>query len=174
MNWMLMPLRRYADFNGRSRRKEYWMWQLLNLIIGGILGIILGVMFASATARVAERGGVESYEYSSYDNSDSGFSYESGSSSNVDPGMLMEELGTGVWIVGGLLLLWWLFVLIPNLAVTVRRLHDQDKSGWMFLLIFIPFVGPLILLVFMFLDGTRGPNRFGPDPKGTGHADTFA
>jgi len=173
MNWMLMPLRRYADFNGRSRRMEYWMWQLFNLIVGGILGIILGVMFVSATARVAERGGVESYEYSNYDSSDSGFSYESSSSTNVDPTMFAEEFGTGGWVLLGLLGLWWLFTLIPNLAVTVRRLHDQDKSGWMILLILIPLVGPLILLVFMLLEGTRGPNRFGPDPKGAGHTDTF-
>ncbi|WP_166041208.1 DUF805 domain-containing protein [Sphingosinicella sp. YJ22] len=173
MNWMLMPLRRYADFNGRSRRKEYWMWTLFNLIVGGILGAILMGMIFSATARVAERGGVESYEYSDYDSSDSGFSYESGSSTNVDPTMFMEEFSTGGWILIGLLCLWWLFTLIPNLAVTIRRLHDQDKSGWMILLAFIPLVGGIILLVFMLLDGTRGPNRFGPDPKGPGHTDTF-
>lgn len=173
MNWMLMPLRRYADFNGRSRRKEYWMFYLLNLIVAGILTAVLVGMITSATARVAERGGVESYEYSNYDSSDTGFSYESSSSSNVDPGMLMEELGTGVWIVGGLLFLWWLAMLIPSIAVTVRRFHDQDKSGWMILLVFIPLVGGIILLVFMLLDGTRGPNRFGPDPKGPSHGDTF-
>jgi uncharacterized membrane protein YhaH (DUF805 family) len=174
MNWMLMALRRYADFNGRSRRKEYWMFYLLNLIVAGILSALLFGMIASATARVAERGGVESYEYSDSDSSDTGFSYESSSSSSVDPGMMMEELGTGVWIVGGLLFLWWLVMLIPSIAVTIRRFHDQDKSGWMILLVFIPFFGGLILLVFMLLDGTRGPNRFGPDPKGAGHADTFA
>lgn len=173
MNWMLMPLRRYADFNGRSRRKEYWMWTLLNVIVVGILYAILAGMFISATARVAERGGVESYEYSDYDRSDTGFSYESGSSTNVDPTMFAEEFSTGGWILLGLLGLWWLFTLIPNIAVTIRRLHDQDKSGWMILLILIPLVGPLILLVFMLLDGNRGPNRFGPDPKGPAHADTF-
>ncbi|MFN3726761.1 MAG: DUF805 domain-containing protein [Allosphingosinicella sp.] len=173
MNWMLMPLRRYADFNGRSRRKEYWMWTLFNVVVVGILYAILMGMIFSATSRVAERGGVESYEYSDYDSSDSGFSYESGSSTNVDPTMFAEEFGTGGWILVGLLVLWSLFTLIPNIAVTIRRLHDQDKSGWMILLAFIPLVGGIILLVFMFLEGTRGPNRFGPDPKGAGHADTF-
>lgn len=58
-----------------------------------------------------------------------------------------------------------LAVFVPALAVQVRRFHDQDKSGWFVLLNFIPYIGGLIVLVFMFLEGTRGPNRFGPDPK---------
>jgi uncharacterized membrane protein YhaH (DUF805 family) len=49
--------------------------------------------------------------------------------------------------------------------VQVRRFHDQDKSGWFVLLSLIPFLGAIIVLVFMFLEGTKGPNRFGPDPK---------
>jgi len=67
-----------------------------------------------------------------------------------------------------------LALFIPSLAVTVRRFHDQDKSGWYILLGFIPYVGSLILLVFMCLDGTRGENRFGPDPKGPDHGQVFA
>jgi uncharacterized membrane protein YhaH (DUF805 family) len=50
--------------------------------------------------------------------------------------------------------------------VQVRRLHDQDKSGWLILLSFIPYIGGLILLVLMLIDGTPGANRYGPDPKG--------
>jgi uncharacterized membrane protein YhaH (DUF805 family) len=61
-----------------------------------------------------------------------------------------------------------LALFIPSLAVTVRRLHDQDKSGWLVLLPLIPLVGGIILLVFMLLEGTQGPNRFGPDPKEAG------
>ena len=51
MNWMFMPLRRYADFNGRSRRKEYWLWTLFNMIVVGIFYAVLIGMFVSATAR---------------------------------------------------------------------------------------------------------------------------
>ncbi len=57
-----------------------------------------------------------------------------------------------------------LAAIIPCLAVQVRRFHDQDKSGWFVLLGFIPYVGSLIVLVFMCLRGTPGANRFGPDP----------
>jgi uncharacterized membrane protein YhaH (DUF805 family) len=65
-------------------------------------------------------------------------------------------------ILGGL---YGLAVLIPSIAVTVRRLHDTDRSGWWFLIQLIPIVGGIILLVFVCLEGTRGPNRFGADPK---------
>jgi uncharacterized membrane protein YhaH (DUF805 family) len=57
-------------------------------------------------------------------------------------------------------------VLIPSLAVLVRRLHDTNRSGWWFLLMFVPLLN-LVLLVFMFLDGTAGTNDYGADPKGS-------
>jgi len=58
-----------------------------------------------------------------------------------------------------------LAVLIPSIAVTVRRLHDTDRSGWWFFIQLIPVVGGIVLLVFACLEGARGPNRFGADPK---------
>ena len=58
-----------------------------------------------------------------------------------------------------------LAVIVPGLAVVVRRLHDTDKSGWFVLLGLVPFVGGIILLVFYATDGTPGDNRFGPSPK---------
>ena len=58
-----------------------------------------------------------------------------------------------------------LFLLIPEISVSIRRLHDWDKSGWFLLLNLIPFVGQLIVFVFMCLNGTVDANRFGPDPK---------
>jgi uncharacterized membrane protein YhaH (DUF805 family) len=56
-------------------------------------------------------------------------------------------------------------VFIPGLAVTVRRLHDTDHSGMWLLVAFIPFVGALVLLYFTLLEGDRGNNQYGPDPK---------
>jgi uncharacterized membrane protein YhaH (DUF805 family) len=81
--------------------------------------------------------------------------------------------GPVFWIGAGLLTLFIVAGIIPSIAVTVRRLHDQNLSGWMYLLSFIPYIGGFVLLVFMFIDGTPGDNRFGPDPKGRGHADVF-
>ena len=128
MEWMILPLKRYADFQGRSRRKEYWMFSLgvtLVIVVIGLLGFTLG----------------------SSDNGGSGVG---------------SLFGGGALIVLGIL---YLAILIPALAVQVRRFHDQDKSGWLVLLNFIPYLGALVVLVFMLLEGTRGPNRFGPDPK---------
>lgn len=127
MEYMLLPLKRYADFSGRSRRKEYWMFALgyiLFAIALGIVGVILG-------------------------------------------GFPSGEPSGGASVMMILLGLLVLALIIPSIAVQVRRFHDQDKSGWFVLINFVPYVGGLIVLVFMCLDGTRGPNRFGPDPKET-------
>jgi len=54
---------------------------------------------------------------------------------------------------------------VPSIAVTVRRLHDQGKSGWFYLISLVPYVGGFIVLVFMCLEGTPGPNEYGENPK---------
>jgi uncharacterized membrane protein YhaH (DUF805 family) len=76
-------------------------------------------------------------------------------------GTLNPETGTG--LLSGI---YSLAVLIPTIAVAIRRLHDTDRSGWWLLLAFVPLIGGLVLLVFFVLDGTPGSNRFGPSPKG--------
>ncbi|WP_430404572.1 DUF805 domain-containing protein [Hyphomonas sp.] len=69
-----------------------------------------------------------------------------------------------------------LYNILPSISITVRRLHDQDLSGWMYLISLIPYIGGLILLVFMILDSKPAPNKHGPSPKymGVTTADTFA
>jgi uncharacterized membrane protein YhaH (DUF805 family) len=131
MDWMLMPYKRYADFSGRSQRKEYWMFSLfMALVVIGLL-VIAGLL--------------------------GGFS----------------DTGGGMSMIFLIPFMLFMFAsIIPSIAVTVRRLHDQDKSGWFYLLSFIPYVGGIVIFVFMCIDGTPGPNRFGPDPKG-GHSDVF-
>jgi uncharacterized membrane protein YhaH (DUF805 family) len=79
-----------------------------------------------------------------------------------------------VWLGFGGLGLFILASIIPSIAVSVRRFHDQDLSGWMYLLGFIPYIGSIVVLVFMCIDGTRGDNRFGLDPKGRGLEGVFA
>jgi len=58
-----------------------------------------------------------------------------------------------------------LAMLIPGLAVSVRRLHDVNKSGWMILVALIPFVGAIWLLVLMIMEGTQGENSYGASPE---------
>jgi uncharacterized membrane protein YhaH (DUF805 family) len=138
MHWMLLPLKRYADFRGRSRRKEFWMFVLFQIIVYTVGLMLEGLLgFGTSTSSVTSDGTADfaaSYYYNG---------------------------GPVFWII-------WLALLIPGLAVTVRRFHDQDRTGWMVLLGLIPFVGGIILIVFMCLEGTRGSNRYGMDPKGPG------
>ncbi|KAB7770824.1 DUF805 domain-containing protein [Xanthomonas maliensis] len=126
MEWMLLPLKRYADFNGRSRRKEYWMFALMQFIVM----VVLGGLFAVAAAMGGEQG----------------------------PGPL-------AWALFAVLMLFVLALIVPSIAVQVRRFHDQGKSGWFWLINLVPYVGGLIVLVFMCLEGTSGPNAYGEDPK---------
>ncbi|NSX56497.1 DUF805 domain-containing protein [Parasulfitobacter algicola] len=67
-----------------------------------------------------------------------------------------------------------LAVFLPGLAVAIRRLHDTDRSGWWYLLVFIPIIGWIVLLVFFCTNGTEGENRFGHDPKHENEADVFS
>lgn len=68
----------------------------------------------------------------------------------------------GIGLLSGL---YGIFILIPSIAVIVRRLHDTDRSGWWILIGFIPIVGTIALFILMLFDGTHGDNRFGADPK---------
>ncbi len=126
MNLMFQPLRKYADFYGRARRAEYWLFTLLMVLI---------VIPVAIIGEVAEATG---------------------------------QLGPGTAILFLILGLIYLGLLIPSIAVTVRRLHDTNRSGWWLLISLIPLIGGLVLFVFTVLDGTPGPNRFGADPKGRG------
>jgi len=150
MNWMLLPLKRYAEFSGRSRRMEYWMFALLNVIVAfAVLAVIMGGGFSMAQLAAAETA--------------------------------PAALGPLVWLGFGVLGLWWLAIIVPSIAVTVRRLHDRDMSGWWYLgffiagfIPFINFISGIAFFVLMVLPGTPGPNRFGPDPKDPASADVFA
>ena len=75
-------------------------------------------------------------------------------------------IGSGSGFYGGILTgIYGLAVLLPGLAVGIRRLHDADKSGWWLLLVFIPIVGIIVLIVFWATDGTRGTNQYGVSEK---------
>jgi uncharacterized membrane protein YhaH (DUF805 family) len=81
---------------------------------------------------------------------------------NIILGLLEFVIGPGFVILSVLLIM--AFIFIPSISVTVRRLHDTDRSGWWALLLIVPLIGFLVLLIFLCQRGTPGPNRFGPDP----------
>jgi uncharacterized membrane protein YhaH (DUF805 family) len=150
MEWMLMPYKRYAEFDGRSRRMEYWMFTLFSLIV---MVLCLGLMFA---------GGLSLSELET----------------NPDGS---AEFGFTFWIGAAILVVFALGTIIPSIALTIRRFHDRDMSGWWYLgfavLSAIPYIGniaSIVNLVIMALPGTAGANRFGEDPLDPTSADVFS
>ena len=79
-------------------------------------------------------------------------------------GILAAAIGFG----GLLSILFGLGIIIPSLAVSVRRLHDTGRSGWWYLINFVPLIGVIIFIVFAIQDSTNGPNQYGPSPKNEG------
>jgi uncharacterized membrane protein YhaH (DUF805 family) len=75
-------------------------------------------------------------------------------------GLVSAEAGIG--LLSGL---YTLAVLIPSMAVPVRRLHDTNRSGWWLLISLVPLVGAIVLLVFLVLDSHPGENQYGSNPK---------
>src|SRR3954468_7338693 len=71
---------------------------------------------------------------------------------------------SGLGLLSGL---YSLAVLIPSIAVTIRRLHDTGRSGWWILISLVPVLGGIVLLIFMVLDSEPGANQYGPNPKAT-------
>lgn len=110
---------KYADFNGRARRREYWMYILFYSIGLVALSIVVGIL----------------------------------------AGIL------GMPFLIFLVYLYPLALLVPTLAISVRRLHDIDKD-WVWILVsLIPVIGGIWFLILTIQEGTRGDNQFGPDPK---------
>ena len=75
-------------------------------------------------------------------------------------GSFSPEAGMG--LLGGI---YTLAVLIPGIAVSVRRLHDTERSGWWLLIALVPLIGAIVLLVFMVQDSKPGQNQYGANPK---------
>lgn len=128
MAWYLLAWQRATDFSGRSRRTEYWMFQLFNFL----LALALGLLAFAAGALSSEQDG-------------------------------FSVFGISLGVFG-------LVSFIPALSITVRRLHDIGKSGWWYLIAFVPLIGGLVLFVFTLLDSDPDRNEYGPNPKVPGHA----
>jgi len=112
-DWYLKCIKNhYADFEGRARRTEYWMFFLVNLIIAIVVSIIGRVIH-------------------------------------------LPVLGS----------LYGLAVLVPGIAVGVRRLHDTGRSGWWWLISLIPVIGTIWIIVLFALPGDQAANQYGADPK---------
>ena len=120
MNWYIKVIKQYADFKGRARRREYWMFALFNIIVIMALLLVAG-MIGSATDSVE--------------------------------------------LVSIPIMIYYVAIILPSIAVAVRRLHDINKSGWYYLVSLIPLIGGIWLLVLLCTEGDRGDNQYGSNPK---------
>jgi len=118
VRWFLEPLKKYSQFSGRARRKEFWWFGLFTAAVSFVLAFFEGMIGLAADTQVSILAGLFS-----------------------------------------------LAVLVPSIAVTVRRLHDTNRSGWWSLLGIVPLIGSIVLLVFLVADSTPGTNSYGPNPK---------
>jgi uncharacterized membrane protein YhaH (DUF805 family) len=111
--------RKYADFSGRARRTEFWMFVLFVIVVSAVLLM-------------------------------------------VDYMMGTVEPTSGYGVLSGVFAL---ATLLPYLAVGARRLHDTGRTGWWWLIGFVPVIGTIVLIVFFAKAGDAGSNAYGPDPK---------
>ncbi|MDE2307798.1 MAG: DUF805 domain-containing protein [Xanthomonadaceae bacterium] len=112
-DWYLKCVKgHYADFDGRARRTEYWMFVLANTLIYIVMFVIGRIV--------------------------------------------------GLPVIAGL---YSLALLVPGIAVGVRRLHDTGRTGWWLLIALIPLIGTIWIIVLLALDGDQGDNPYGADPK---------
>ncbi|MFI6680414.1 DUF805 domain-containing protein [Kribbella sp. NPDC050470] len=118
MQWYIDVIKKYAVFDGRARRKEFWMFTLFSFIVSLILVIIDRII---------------------------GTTYGPGNN-----GVLQS--------------IYSLAVLLPTIGVSIRRLHDTNRSGW-WLLLWLTCIGLIVLIIFWALEGNAGDNKHGPDPK---------
>jgi len=110
MHWYLEVLKKYAVFDGRASRQEYWMFFLFNVIILILLGFVTGIISAATQVNLTV-----------------------------------------------LINIYQLALLVPSVAVGIRRMHDTDHCGWWIL---FPFVN----LYLAIIKGTDGDNKYGSDP----------
>jgi uncharacterized membrane protein YhaH (DUF805 family) len=121
---------RYAEFTGRSDRKEFWYYVLFVVIVGCILSVLDAMLFGHTTT-------------------------------------IQSENYYATWSFKPLSGLFSLICFIPNISVSVRRLHDTGKSGWLYLLWFVPIIGWILLLIWYCEKGDAASNAHGNPPEGS-------
>ena len=137
MSWYLKVLRQYVDFQGRARRREFWMFVLVTAIVAVVLGIVDVLLGTDAAIGVRD-----------------------GARIGIFNGLFVFPSSTG--LISGIYVL---ATFLPSLAVLVRRLHDRDHTGWWVLVLLVPVIGFIVMLFFTISESRPEPNRYGADPR---------
>ena len=137
-NYLLEPITsKYFQFSGRAPRREFWYFVLFTMILSFLIAT-LGQMLGLLHMIPIEIPSVS----------------DTGEITNIVQNIPINiaQMGFG------------LFLMIPSLAISIRRLHDIGKSGWWYLIILIPFIGVLILLAFFVMGSEQNENQYGEFP----------
>lgn len=121
-------LRKFATFNGRATRSEYWWWALVHILFFSFTPFLLTII---AVIMIAISG-------------------------------FLAFIPVFLWLIW---MVAFVVAFIPTLAVTVRRLHDTGRSGAHYLLAFIPFIGAIIVLIFLLEESQPMDNQYGLAPR---------
>ncbi|MBQ8895673.1 MAG: DUF805 domain-containing protein [Clostridia bacterium] len=124
-------IKKWRRWDGRARRKEYWLYQLCNILVGSLAYAV------SLTLRALE----------------------------VNTLAIFSFIATYAYLF---------LQIIPTIAISVRRLHDSGRSGGLYFVSWIPYIGSVWFFVLMLLPGTKGRNKFGPDPRDAQFSQEFA
>lgn len=129
---------KYAVFTGRARRSEFWWFQVFLIILSFVFNFaILGMMLLMITENA----------------------------NNIDDASLNYIYGVPLLLYYIIYSIIGIALFLPSLAVTIRRLHDIGKSGWNYLWAYVPFIGGILLLVWLCQDSEVEANKYGESPK---------
>ncbi len=133
----------YAGFSGRARRSEYWWFALFTFLVQIPFQVIFFFTYLAAFLPVLDQADAD----------------------GSIPSEAIDDINWGLFIGGAVpWVLVSLALILPSLAVTVRRLHDTGRSGLWYLISFVPG-GSIVIFVFALLEGQPYENAYGPDPK---------
>ena len=122
---------RFADFSGRTSRRDYWLFVLMNIIVSIVLTMILSALLGRGLTVSNLKDAEEIFNL-----------FKSGS------------------VAGTISLIWYLLNIIPSLSISVRRMHDINKSGWAILVLLIPLIGWLIYFIFTIKPSVNENNKY--------------
>ena len=129
MGLMFQPFMKYVDFQGRARRSEYWLWALFIFVVNAVLTVIQFSMMGGAAMTM---------------------------SATHSDAHAMQAAG-GLMMIGLVKMVFFLGILLPSIAVAVRRMHDTNRTGWWIL--FPTAVSIIALVVYISVDGANFMNQ---------------
>jgi len=154
VDWALLPYRRYAQFSGRSQRAEYWWFTALFMLAFVVTTALAWLAGVNIPAMLIQKEPIRIDQLF------------------INP---LADMVIGVFAV------FFVGSLVPSLAVSIRRLHDIERSGWWYLgntiASALPVIGIFfkgVYIAYMCRDGTIGSNHYGPDPKDRREIDLFS